>query len=248
MFGGAGLEHMKRYGTTLESFAKVRAQASRHAAKNPLAIFRKVLTTEAVMADQVMWPGVMTRLDGRVPRLAVLPLQCSAATRRLDRAGQIGACGLPRRPCRPIGPMRLKGDDMRNVVGYSMAQKAAQQVYEASGIGPYDVDVVELHDCFAHNELITYEALGLCPEGGAQKFIDDGDNTYGGRYITNPSGGTALERPSARRHGVLPSASNWTQQLRGRAEARQVDGARVRVAAQPGIGGACVVTMYCNQG
>ena len=79
--------------------------------------------------------------------------------------------------------------DMRKVVGFDMAQAAARQVYEAAGVGPEDVDVVELHDCFAQNELISYEALGLCRPGGAEQFICDGDNSYGGKVVTNPSGG-----------------------------------------------------------
>ena len=78
---------------------------------------------------------------------------------------------------------------MIKAVGSDMAAAAAAQVYEMAGIGPQDVDVLELHDCFTTNEVITYEALGLCPEGGAEKFIWDGDNTYGGKVVTNPSGG-----------------------------------------------------------
>jgi acetyl-CoA acetyltransferase len=83
----------------------------------------------------------------------------------------------------------FEAGDMMRVVGYDMARDAANKVYEAAGIGPDDLDVVELHDCFAHNELITYEALGLCGEGDAERFINDGDNTYGGKVVTNPSGG-----------------------------------------------------------
>jgi sterol carrier protein 2 len=78
---------------------------------------------------------------------------------------------------------------MMRLVGYDMSRSRRAQGLRAAGIGPEDLDVVELHDCFAHNELITYEALGLCPEGGADKFIRDGDNTYGGKVVTNPSGG-----------------------------------------------------------
>jgi acetyl-CoA acetyltransferase len=134
---------------------------------------------------------------------------------------------------------------MREVVGFSMAQAAADQVYEAAGIGPADVDVVELHDCFAHNELITYEALGLCPEGGAAKFIDDGDNTYGGKYVVNPSGGLLSKGHPLGATG-LAQCTELVQQLRGAAAERQVEGARVALQHNVGIGGACVVTMYRN--
>ena len=86
-------------------------------------------------------------------------------------------------------PSTFEAEDMMRVVGFDMARAAANKVYEAAGVGPDDLDVVELHDCFAQNELITYEALGLCPEGGSERFIDNGDNSYGGKIVTNPSGG-----------------------------------------------------------
>jgi acetyl-CoA acetyltransferase len=126
-----------------------------------------------------------------------------------------------------------------------MAKNAARQVYEAAGIGAEDVNVVELHDCFAHNELITYEALGLCPEGGAAKFIDDGDNTYGGKYVVNPSGGLLSKGHPLGATG-LAQCTELVQQLRGAAAERQVEGARVALQHNVGIGGACVVTMYRN--
>src|SRR5690606_14416929 len=86
-------------------------------------------------------------------------------------------------------PTTFAGKSMMSLVGYDMAKLAAERVYEAAGIGPDDIDVCELHDCFAHNELISYEALGLCPEGGAEEFVESGANTYGGAVVTNPSGG-----------------------------------------------------------
>ena len=122
---------------------------------------------------------------------------------------------------------------MREVVGFDMARDAAQQVYEAAGIGPEDIDVVELHDCFAQNELISYEALGLCPEGGAEKFVVDGDNTYGGKVVTNPSGGLLSKGHPLGATG-LAQCSELTQQLRG--TRRQAPGRRraAGAAAQPG--------------
>ena len=112
-----------------------------------------------------------------------------------------------------------------------------------AGIGPEDLDVVELHDCFAQNELITYEALGLCPEGGAAKFIDDGDNTYGGKVVTNPSGGLLSKGHPLGATG-LAQCYELTRQLRGTAAATQVDGARLALQHNLGLGGACVVTLY----
>ena len=111
------------------------------------------------------------------------------------------------------------------------ARRRRSKVYEAAGIGPEDVDVVELHDCFAQNELITYEALGLCPEGEAEKFVCDGDNTYGGKVVTNPSGGLLSKGHPLGATG-LAQCYELSQQLRGTAEQRQVEGATRRAAAQ----------------
>ena len=124
-----------------------------------------------------------------------------------------------------------------------MTQAAARQVYDAAGIGPEDVDVVELHDCFAQNELISYEALGLCAEGDGAKFVADGDNTYGGRYVTNPSGGLLSKGHPLGATG-LAQCYELAHQLRGTAGARQVDGARIGLQHNLGLGGACVVTLY----
>jgi acetyl-CoA acetyltransferase len=140
-------------------------------------------------------------------------------------------------------PSTFAAHDMMQLVGYDMAKAAARQVYDAAGIGPEDVDVIELHDCFAQNELITYEALGLCPEGGAAKFVAEGDNTYGGRYVTNPSGGLLSKGHPLGATG-LAQCYELTQQLRGAADRRQVKGAKVALQHNLGLGGACVVTLY----
>jgi acetyl-CoA acetyltransferase len=124
-----------------------------------------------------------------------------------------------------------------------MAREATEQVYEAAGIGPEEVDVVELHDCFAHNELISYEALGLCPPGGAEKFVVDGDNTYGGKVVTNPSGGLLSKGHPLGATG-LAQCAELVHQLRGRAGKRQVEGAQLALQHNLGLGGACVVTLY----
>ena len=140
-------------------------------------------------------------------------------------------------------PDTLSSHDMMMVVGYGMSREASRQVYEQAGIGPADVDVVELHDCFAHNELISYEALGLCPEGGAAAFIAAGDNTYGGKVVTNPSGGLLSKGHPLGATG-LAQCYELTHQLRGTAGQRQVDGARIALQHNLGLGGACVVTLY----
>lgn len=241
-FGGAGLAHMQQYGTPLETFAKIRAKASRHAANNPLAMFRDVVTPEEVLASPAVWPGVMTRLMACPPTCgaaaAILCSEAFAAKHGLDRSVRVRAQAMT-----TDAPVTFDARDMREVVGFSMAKAAAEKVYAAAGVGPEDVDVVELHDCFAQNELLTYEALGLCPIGGAQKFVDDGDNTYGGQVVTNPSGGLLSKGHPLGATG-LAQCTELVQQLRGTAGARQVDGARLALQHNLGLGGACVVTLY----
>ena len=129
------------------------------------------------------------------------------------------------------------------MVGFDMAKAAAKQAYEKAGLGPDDIDVVELHDCFTANELLTYEALGLCKEGEAEKFINDGDNTYGGAFVTNPSGGLLSKGHPLGATG-LAQCTELVWQLRGTAEQRQVEGAKVALQHNLGLGGACVVTVY----
>jgi acetyl-CoA acetyltransferase len=241
-FGGAGLAHMEQYGTPLETFAKIRAKASRHAANNPLALFRNVITPEEVLASPSMWPGVMTRLMACPPTCgAAAALLCSedfAQRHGLDRSVRIRAQAMT-----TDSPATFESHDMREVVGYSMAKAAARKVYEAAGVGPQDLDVVELHDCFAQNELLSYEALGLCPEGGARQFVDDGDNTYGGKIVTNPSGGLLSKGHPLGATG-LAQCYELTNQLRGTADKRQVEGVQMALQHNLGLGGACVVTLY----
>jgi acetyl-CoA acetyltransferase len=241
-FGGAGQAHMQQYGTKLSTFAKIRAKASRHAVNNPLALFRKEVSEDEVMASPVMWPGVMTRLMACPPTCgsaaAIICSEAFAILHGLDRRVRIKAQAMT-----TDRPVTFEARDMREVVGFSMARDAAQQVYEAAGVGPQDIDVVELHDCFAQNELISYEALGLCPVGGAEKFICDGDNTYGGKVVTNPSGGLLSKGHPLGATG-LAQCTELVQQLRGTADKRQVDGARLALQHNLGLGGACVVTLY----
>jgi len=241
-FGGAGLAHMQQFGTELSTFAKIRAKASRHAAHNPMALFRKVVTEEEVLASPMMWPGVMTRLMACPPTCgAAAAIVCS--TEFAQRHGLEHLVRIKGQAMTTDRAVTFEARDMREVVGFGMAQEAARQVYEAAGIGPQDIDVVELHDCFAQNELISYEALGICPPGGAEKFVCDGDNTFGGKVVTNPSGGLLSKGHPLGATG-LAQCTELVHQLRGTADKRQVDGARLALQHNLGLGGACVVTLY----
>jgi len=241
-FGGAGKAHMERYGTRLETFASIRAKASRHAARNPLSVFRKEMSVDDVMNAQTIWPGVMTRP-------MACPPTCGAAAALVVSEEFARRNGLDATVCiraqamTTDRPNSLESGDMIEVVGADLTRRAVQKVYEAAGVGPEDVDVIELHDCFAQNELITYEGLGLCGEGESEKFVLDGDNTYGGKYVTNPSGGLLSKGHPLGATG-LAQCYELTQQLRERAEDRQVEGARLALQHNLGLGGAAVVTLY----
>ena len=169
-FGGAGKSHMDKYGTTMKDFAKIRAKASRHASKNPLALFKKEVSEEEVLNSPIMWPGVMTRLMACPPTCggaaAILVSEKFAKKHNIDASVKILAQSMT-----TDYESTFAEKDMMQLVGYDMTKEAARDVYSQTGVDVQDVDVVELHDCFAHNELITYEALGLCEEGEAQKFV-----------------------------------------------------------------------------
>ncbi|MFZ4289669.1 lipid-transfer protein [Variovorax sp. HJSM1_2] len=241
-FGGAGLAHMQQYGTQLSTFAKIRAKASRHAVNNPLALFRKEVTEEEVLAAPVMWPGVMTRLMACPPTCggaaAIVCSEAFAQRHGLSRQVRIRAQAMTTDTA-----STFEAHDMRQLVGLDMTRAAANQVYTQAGMDAKDVQVVELHDCFAHNELITYEGLGLCAEGEAEKFVLEGDNTYGGRFVTNPSGGLLSKGHPLGATG-LAQCTELVHQLRGTAERRQVADARLALQHNLGLGGACVVTLY----
>ena len=241
LFGGAGLEYQEKYGTRDATFAKISEKARRHAEHNERAIFRKPVTVAEVLASP--------RMFGNLTRLQCCPPTCGAAAAVVVSQSYARKHGL--RADVAIGGQALTTDycstfdehSMIKVVGYDMSKAAAQQVYAQAGIGPEDVDVVELHDCFTVNELISYEALGLAPEGGAEQFVWDGDNTYGGKVVTNPSGGLLAKGHPLGATG-LAQCAELVWQLRGEAGLRQVAGARIGLQHNIGLGGACVVTLY----
>jgi len=240
-FGGAGLSHMQKYGTKIETFARIRAKASRHAVNNPFAIFRKELSVEEVLASPVIMHPV-NRLMACAPTCgAAAAILCSAEFARkhnLDDSVFIAAQAMT-----TDTPATFESKDMIELVGYSMAKEAARQVYEQASVSPNDVDVIELHDCFAQNELISYEALGLAAEGEGEKLVWDNDNTYGGKFVINPSGGLLSKGHPLGATG-LAQCAELVEQLRGHAGPRQVEDARLALQHNLGLGGACVVTLY----
>ena len=241
LFGGAGYEYQQKYGARDATFAKVREKASVHAMHNERAIFRAHVTAEEVLQSPKMFLN-LTRLQCCPPSCgAAAAVLCSEEFAR--KHGVDTSIRIAGQAMTTDYPSTFAEKSLIKVVGADMTKEAARSVYEQAGIGPDDVDVVELHDCFTTNEVITYEGLGLCPEGGAEKFVWDGDNTYGGKVVTNPSGGLLSKGHPLGATG-LGQCAELTWQLRGEAGKRQVEGARVALQHNLGLGGACVVTMY----
>ncbi|MFI7492017.1 lipid-transfer protein [Micromonospora echinaurantiaca] len=240
-FGGAGAEYARRHGTRPETFAAIAVKARRHAAANPNSVFRDPITVEEVLASPAVY--------GPLTRLQCCPPTSGAAAAVLCSGDFATAHGLP--TTITIRAQSLvtdlpgtfdDGTDMMRLVGYDMTRRAAAEVYQASGVDPADIPVVELHDCFTANELISYDALDLTPEGTAEKLVADADNTYGGRVVVNPSGGLLAKGHPLGATG-LAQIAELTWQLRGTAGPRQVEGARLGLAHNIGLGGACVVTL-----
>lgn len=241
LFGAAGQEYADANGLQADTFARIAVKARAHASNNPYAVFRDQVTVEAVLGSP--------QISGPLTRLQCCPPTCGAAAAVLvsgeyARRNQLDAkVAIKAQSMTTDSDSTFTGDSMQSLVGYEMARSAAQMVYHDSGVDPLDIPVVELHDCFTTNELLSYEALGLTPAGTAEKFIADGDNTYGGRVVTNPSGGLLSKGHPLGATG-LAQCAELVWQLRGQADARQVDGATLALQHNIGLGGAAVVTLY----
>jgi len=240
-FGNAGREHMERYGTKPEHFAKIGWKNHKHSVNNPYSQFQDEYSLEDIQnAPMVFAP---------LTKLQCCPTSDGAGAAILASEEFVRKHGLENKAIEILGQAMTTDFESSfdksaiKLVGYDMTRKAAEKVYEQAGIGPEDVDVVELHDCFSCNELITYEGLGLCPEGKAGEFIDSGANTYGGKVVVNPSGGLISKGHPLGATG-LAQCSELTWQLRGEAEKRQVEGAKIALQHNLGLGGAAVVTAY----
>ncbi|TSB14508.1 lipid-transfer protein [Streptomyces benahoarensis] len=241
LFGNAAREHMDRHGTTAEQLAAVGAKNHRHSAHNPYAQFRDVYTVEEILAAPVV--------HHPLTRLQCSPTSDGAAAVVVASERFVDAHGLADRAVE-IAAQAMATDteesfasgSCTDVVGTPLTRAAARQVYEASGLGIEDVDVIELHDCFSVNELLTYEALGMCAAGASGALVADGATTYGGRWVVNPSGGLISKGHPLGATG-LAQAAELVWQLRGTAGERQVPGARTGLAHNIGLGGAAVVTL-----
>jgi acetyl-CoA acetyltransferase len=242
MFGNAGLEHMERYGTTAEQFAKIGWKNHKHSVNNPYSQFRDEYTLQQILDSPTVY--------GPLTKLQCCPTSDGGGAAIIASEDFVRKHGLEAQAVEILG-QHMSTDfsstfdekSMIKMVGSDVTKAAAQTVYEQSGLGPENVDVVELHDCFSCNEMITYEALGLCEEGKGGAFVDAEAQTYGGQIVVNPSGGLISKGHPLGATG-LAQCAELCWQLRGEADARQVEDAKVALQHNLGLGGAAVVTMY----
>jgi len=247
MFGNAGREHMEKYGTTARQFAMIGEKNHRHSKNNPYAQFRDAYTLEQIEKSRVVYPPLTKLQCSPTSDGAGAAIVCSEAFVRKHRlegqAVEIVGQAMTTDAESSFDSSNLHDRSCIDMIGFPMARRCVDQVYKMAGLGPSDVQVVELHDCFSCNELITYEALRLCHEGQGGKLVESGNCTYGGKYVVNPSGGLISKGHPLGATGLAQCAElNW--QLRNEAGLRQVSGAKVALQHNLGLGGACVITMY----
>jgi acetyl-CoA acyltransferase len=241
MFGNAGREYMEKYGVTAETFALIGEKNHRHSVNNPYSQFQDQYSLEDIQNAPMVYDPLT--------KLQCCPTSDGGAAAILASERFVRENNLTDRAIEIIGQAMttdfessFDGSDM-SLVGFNMTADAAHRAYEMAGVGPEDAQVVELHDCFSANELITYEGLGLAKKGKAGDLIHGGQVTYGGQWVVNPSGGLISKGHPLGATG-LAQCSELTWQLRGEADKRQVDGARVAIQHNLGLGGAAVVTVY----
>lgn len=243
IFGNAGKEHMRKYGTKPEHFGKIAWKNHKHSVNNPYSQFRDEYTLEQIMKSPQVVEGILTKLQ-------CCPTSDGSGAAILASEAFVRRHGLEAQAVEIVGmematdpESSFKDKSLMKVAGYDMTRLAASRLFAKTGFKPQDVNVIELHDCFSANELITYEALGLCEEGKAGEFIDRGDNTYGGKYVVNPSGGLISKGHPLGATG-LAQCAELCWQLRGKAEKRQVPNCKLALQHNLGLGGAVVVGLY----
>jgi acetyl-CoA acetyltransferase len=236
VFAHVGLEHTRKYGTTFEQFAKVSVKNHHHSTANPKAMYQVETPLQEVMgAEMISYPNTKLMCSVNVDGSAAAVLASESAAKRLglmSRAVKVRASALT---SDPYSPRNLVMPDFNGAT-----KLAAKQAYEMAGLGPDDLDLVELHDCFATAEIVHYENLGLCGEGEAGKLIDEGQTAHGGRIPVNVSGGLLSKGHPLGATGIA-NIYEITTHLRGEAGKRQVEGARIGLTHVVGMGSACAI-------
>ncbi len=242
MFGNAGREHMEKYGSDPDHYAWIGWKNHHHSVNNPYAQFQTDYSMDEIK-------------EAKMIHAPLTKLQCSPtsdgsacaiiASERFVDEHDLWGQAIEIAGQAMTTDMRSTFDEGSSIkiVGYDMSKEAARLALEEAEASIDDVDVIELHDCFSANELITYEALGLCDEGEGHKLVEDEATTYGGKVVVNPSGGLISKGHPLGATG-LAQCSELTWQLRGQAEARQVEDAKLALQHNIGLGGACVVSIY----
>jgi acetyl-CoA acyltransferase len=238
VFAEAGNVHMSKYGTTFEQFAKVSVKNHQHSVKNPLARYQIETPLEEVMnAEMIAFPNTKLMCSVNVDGAAAAVLVSEKKARQLGmkRSVKVLASALTSDPY-----------EERNLTMWdfsTLTRNAAKQAYEQAGLGPEDMDLVELHDCFATAELLHYENLGLCADGDAGKMIDDGSTWAGGKIPVNLSGGLLSKGHPIGATGVA-NVYEVVQHVRGEAGARQCEGAKIGLTHVLGLGSACAIHIF----
>ncbi len=232
---GAQVDAMLASGVTEETIAAMSVKSRLHAADNPNAIFRKPITVEEILATPKLFRNLRKNYACAPSCGAAAVIVCtpefakSHGVRSDVRLAGRGWCSDKRE--------YFSSSNVLDVMFQALSRDAANSAYEDAGIGPEDVDVIELHDCFATNELATYVALGLCAESELNEYVASGQNTYGGSTVVNPSGGLLAKGHPLGATG-LAQLAELTWQLRGEAGSRQVEGARIALQHNGGLGSA----------
>lgn len=236
IFGQAGVEHMRRYGTTIEQFAKVSVKNHKHSVHNPLSQYQKEVSLEEVLgARMIAYPNTLYMCCPTGDGAAAAVLASAERARRLGgKPVKVLASVLT---SDPWSERDLALPDVN-----TLTRNAAREAYEKAGVGPEDLDLVELHDCFATAELLHYENLGLCAEGEGGRMIDEGRTALGGSIPVNVSGGLLSKGHPLGATGIA-NIHEVVTQLRGQAGARQVAGAKVGLAHVIGLGSACTINV-----
>ena len=234
VFAEAGLEHTRKYGTSFEQFAKVSVKNHHHSTMNPKARYQIETPLDQVMgAEMISYPNTKLMCSVNVDGAAAVVIATERKARELGlmgRAVKVRASALT--------SDRWQERDLVMPDVNSCTRDAAAAAYEMAGLGPEDIDLVELHDCFATAEILHYENLGLCGEGEAGRMIDEGEVALGGRIPVNVSGGLLSKGHPLGATGIA-NIYEVSTHLRGEADKRQVQGARIGLTHVIGLGSAC---------
>jgi len=242
MFGNAGREHIEKYGSAPEHYAWIGWKNHKHSVNNPYAQFQDEYSLDDVKNAPMIYDP-LTKLqcsptsDGAAAAIVASERfvdEHDLWEQAIEIAGHAIATDVPD---------SFEDHSSIRVVGFGCSERAARTAMDEAQVGIDDVDVIELHDCFSANELITYEALGMAAVGEGHKLVDDEATTYGGKWVVNPSGGLISKGHPLGATGIAQCAE-LTWQLRGKAGKRQVENARVALQHNIGLGSACAVAVY----